>query len=60
MECAICGCFESEEKSKFFSIGRVKFIVCEECLNHSDPKTDFEDVKEVLRAWQNIKKKIKL
>lgn len=60
MECFICGCGEeNEEECKFFAIGRTKFIVCSSCLLFSDPKRDFEDVKDIIRVWQAIKKKFK-
>lgn len=61
MECFICGCSEvdCDEGCKFFAIGKTKFIVCAGCLLYSDPKRDFEDVKDLIKVWQAIKKKFK-
>jgi len=63
MECFICGCSEEEsdkdEPCKFFSVGKNKFIVCFKCLTFSDPEKDFEDVKDLMRLWLRIKKKLK-
>lgn len=63
MECFICGCSEeqpeSQEQCRLFSVGKTKFIVCFKCLTYSDPEKDFEDVKDLMRLWQKIKKKLK-
>lgn len=60
MQCFICDSLKEEcnEDCKFFSIGKTKFIVCADCLIYSDPKRDFEDVKELIKAFQEIKKKV--
>ena len=64
MECFICGCSEEHiddednQECKLFSVGKTEFFVCFKCLTLSDPEKDFEDVKDLMRLWQKIRKKI--